>query len=109
MPAITAEEEDNTNNTYKELRELTGMDHNIGQRGDSEKTGVTQDRSGESTLAEREKAQLRRKYEYKSKFMTRPGLKENAGSTQKVLQSRKASQPLIENFSLLNGDLVRRR
>jgi hypothetical protein len=59
-----------------------------------------------------EKTIPRKKYEYKPHFasITKNTLKENSYSASKVaLQSRKVSQPFMENFSTLNTDLLRRR
>ena len=54
----------------------------------------------------------RKKFEYKPHFasINKNSFKENSSSASKVtLQSRKVSQPFMENFSTLNTDLLRRR
>jgi hypothetical protein len=84
---------------FRELREIS---YNNAERAEKEKAA---ERPMEKTLP-------RRKYD-KPQFVSvgrHSALKENSFSTSKVgLLGRKPSQPLVENFSTLNMELLRRR
>lgn len=78
----------------KELKELTNAQNTIQEKSKSK-----------DVLKMTEKSNSKKKYDYKPHFssVTKSTLKENSFSASKlILQSRKVSQPFMENFSTLN-------
>ena len=78
--------------------------------GKAEKTEKEKTEPEKAEKGKVEKGVSRKKYDYRPHFGSGNKLKENSFSSSKLtLQSRKSSQPFVENFSTLNTDVLRRR